>query len=121
MDADGNPGRFTTWPMIEAVPGPGPRSPVNRLRRRRRTLARLRPRGRGPGGPTAVLAASASFHFGRLRIGEVKDALRARGEVTVQNPSGGSSEARAEVGHQPGHRGVVAVQVDPGGPLAGRR
>jgi cyclase len=37
-------------------------------------------------GADAVLAASV-FHFGRLRIGEVKDALRAAG-VTVRTPAG---------------------------------
>ena len=39
---------------------------------------RISPSLREAAGPDAVLAASV-FHFGQLRIGEVKDALRAAG------------------------------------------
>ena len=74
MDADGTKAGFDLE-LIRAV-----RAAVDRPghRQRRRGRARRTSRPAVEAGADAVLAASV-FHFGTLRIGEVKDALRAAG------------------------------------------
>ena len=80
MDADGTKAGFDLeliTAVRAAVDGPG-----DRPRRRRRGSRDFAPAVAA--GADAVLAASV-FHFGELRIGEVKDALAAAG-VTVRTP-----------------------------------